>query len=348
MTEHAVRFTAPGEVTVAEVERSAPGPGEVAVETAVSGISPGTETLVYRGDVPDELPADTELSTIEGDMSFPVEYGYAAAGRVVETGKGVAADWLDRRVLAFHPHRTQFCAATDHVVALPEGVSTEESAMLPSVETATNLVLDAGPRVGERAVVFGAGVIGLCTTAVLSAFPLESLVVVEPIPARRERAVRLGADRAVTPEEASTLFEDGEPDGADLAIEVSGQPTTLDDAIAAVGFDSRIVVGSWYGSKTCDLDLGGRFHRDRLDIVSSQVSTIASGLRGRWSKDRRLATALNRLRQLDTAAIITDRLPVERAAEAFERLESSPEDTLQVLLSHHSAATTGNASVNDV
>jgi len=348
MTEHAVRFTAPGEVTVAEVERSAPGPGEVAVETAVSGISPGTETLVYRGDVPDELPADTELSTIEGDMSFPVEYGYAAAGRVVETGEGVAADWLDRRVLAFHPHRTQFCAATNHVVALPEGVSTEESAMLPSVETATNLVLDAEPRVGERAVVFGAGVIGLCATAVLSAFPLESLVVVEPIPARRERAVRLGADRAVTPEEASTLFEDGEPDGADLAIEVSGQPTALDDAIAAVGFDSRIIVGSWYGSKTCDLDLGGRFHRDRIDIVSSQVSTIASGLRGRWSKDRRLATALNRLRQLDTAEIITDRLPVERAAEAFERIESSPEDTLQVLLSHHSAATTGNAGVNDV
>jgi len=348
MTERAVRFTSPGEVTLAEVDRSVPGPGEVAVETAVSGISPGTETLVYRGEVPGDLPADAELSTLEGDLSFPVEYGYAAAGRVVETGEAVDNDWLDRRVLAFHPHRTQFCAATDHVVALPEGVSTEESAMLPSVETATNLALDAEPRVGERAVVFGAGVIGLCTTAVLSAFPLESLVVVEPIPARRERAIQLGADRAVSPDEAATLFADEEQSGADLAIEVSGQPAALDDAIAAVGFDGRIIVGSWYGSKTCDLDLGGRFHRDRVDIVSSQVSTIASGLRGRWSKDRRLATALTRLQRLDTDTIITDRLPVDRAGEAFERIESSPEDTLQVLLLHHSAATTDSAGVNDV
>ena len=347
MTEHAVRFTSPGEVSLAEVERSVPGPGEIAVETVVSGISPGTETLVYRGEVPDELPADSELPTIEGDLSFPVEYGYAAAGRVVGTGEGVEEDWLDRRVLAFHPHRTQFCAATDHAVALPGEISTEESAILPSVETATNLALDAEPRVGERAVVFGAGVIGLCTTAVLSEFPLESLVVVEPIPARRERAIRLGADRAVTPEEATALFEDREPGGADLAVEVSGQPAALDDAITAVGFDGRVVVGSWYGSKACTLDLGGRFHRDRIDIVSSQVSTIASELRGRWSKSRRISTALEQLRQLNTDAIITDRLPVDRAAEAFERIENSPEDTLQVLLRHHSTATDG-AGVNDV
>jgi 2-desacetyl-2-hydroxyethyl bacteriochlorophyllide A dehydrogenase len=342
MTEHAVLFTSPGEVTLTEVERSAPGPGEVAVETTVSGISPGTETLVYRGEVPDELPADSELSTIEGDLSFPVEYGYAAAGRVVETGEDVAADWLDRRVLAFHPHRTQFCAATDHVVALPDDVSTEESAVLPSVETATNLVLDAEPRVGERAVVFGAGVIGLCTTAILSQFPLESLVVVEPIAARRERATRLGADRAVTPDEATTLFEHDEPSGADLAVEVSGQPAALDDAIAVVGFDGRVVVGSWYGSKPCNLDLGGRFHRDRIDIVSSQVSTIASELRGRCS------TALERLRHLDIDTIITDRIPVDRAADAFERIESSPEDTLQVLLCHQGAVTADDASANDV
>ena len=348
MTEHAVRFTAPGEVSLAEVERSAPGPGEVAVETAVSGISPGTETLVYRGEVPDELPADSELSTLEGDLSFPVEYGYAAAGRVVETGEAVDDDWLDRRVLAFHPHRTQFCASTDHVVALPGELSTEESAILPSVETATNLALDAEPRVGERAVVSGAGALGLCPTASLAEVPLESLVVVEPIPARRERAIRLGADRAVTPGEAATLFDDEEPDGADLAVEVSGQPDALDDAIAAVGFDGRIVVGSWYGSKACNLDLGGRFHRDRIDIVSSQVSTIASELGGRWSKNRRLATALEQLEQLDTDAIITDRLPIHRAAEAFERIESSPEDTLQVLLHHHSTTTTDGAGVDDV
>jgi threonine dehydrogenase-like Zn-dependent dehydrogenase len=176
--------------------------------------------------------------------------------------------------------------------------------------------------------------VGLVTTSVLAEFPLERLTVVEPVTHRREMAATLGADETLTPAEASAVGDRGDPAGADLAFELSGRPATLDDAIDAVGYDGRIVVGSWYGRKRAESDLGGFFHRNRIDISSSQVSTLAPDLRGRWTKERRLDVAWERLREVATERLVTHRIDFENAPEAYRLLDDGPENALQVLLTY--------------
>jgi threonine dehydrogenase-like Zn-dependent dehydrogenase len=249
----------------------------------------------------------------------------------------VEDDWEDTRVFAFNPHESRFVADPATLVAVPEDVAPAEMTLLPTLETATSLVLDGRPRIGERVVVFGAGVVGLLTIALLSRFPLERLVAVEPIEARRERALAFGADEAVSPDVVPSLFdaEDvDDPSGADLLYELSGRPAALDDALDATGYDSRVIVGSWYGTKPVRLDLGTEFHRNRVSLASSQVSTLAPETTGRFSKDRRLDVALDRLREIDVASLITHRIPFADAPDAYRLLDESPETAVQVLLTY--------------
>ena len=329
MTDRALYFTAPETVECRPVTVGSPDADELLVTTDVSAISAGTELLVYHDETPSGIPVDETIDGLDGEFSYPLRYGYAAVGTVTAVGDGVDPAWIDRTVFGFAPHQTRFRAAPEAVVRLPAGMPPEAGALLPSVETATNLVLDAAPRLGERVVVLGAGVIGLCVTRLLATFPLTELVVVDPVASRRALAQEMGADRVGTPEVITA-----EVDDADCVIELSGRPATIDDAIDVVGYDGRIIVGSWYGSKRAPIDLGGRFHRDRIDLVSSQVSTIAPELRGRWDRDRRMDVALDRLSGIDAEAVVTDRVPFENAAEAYERLDADRESTLQVVLDY--------------
>ena len=335
MDRRSLYFTGPHDAAVRRNPFS-PDEEEAVVETHVSAISPGTELLIYRGEAPTDLAADETIDALPGDLSFPIRYGYAAVGEVVATGAAVDEAWIGRRVFAFNPHESRFGARPDDLVPVPEDVSTEAMALLPSVETATSLVLDGRPRLGERVVVFGAGPVGLCTVAALSAFPLDRLVAVDPLGDRRERALALGADDAVAPDAAGDAVEpDGTGrDGADLVYELSGRPEALDDAVGVTGFDSRVVVGSWYGTKRASLDLGGAFHRDRVSIESSQVSTLAPDSRGRWTKPRRMEAALERLRALEVESLITHRIPFEDAPTAYRLLEERRDGALQVLLTY--------------
>jgi len=334
MTDAALYFTAPETVEVRETTVGPPDDDELLVDTRASAISAGTELLVYRDQTPDDLPADETLDALDGDLSYPLRYGYAASGVVRAVGDDVDRDWVGRSVFAFAPHQTRFRVSPDSVVALPPETTAAAGSLLPSVETATNVVLDAAPRLGERVVVFGAGVIGLCVTRLLAAFPLESLVVVDPIERRRALAAELGADRTTTPAEVGASAAGDAVGGFDLAVELSGQPSALDDAIGVVGYDARIVVGSWYGTKREPIDLGGRFHRDRIDIVSSQVSTISPALRGRWDRDRRMGAALDRLNWIPADELITHRIPFDRAPEAYELLDSAAATPIQVILEY--------------
>lgn len=334
-------FVEPGRVEVREEPCPQPGPGEVLVRTLVSAISPGTELLFYRGQVPAGLAVDSSIAALAGDVAYPLKYGYACVGRVSVVGPGVPADWAGRLVFAFNPHESHFVAPLAALQPVPAGLDAEIAALLPNAETAVNLVMDGAPLAGERVVVFGQGVVGLLTAGLLASFPLERLLVIDPIAARRAEGLRLGAHQAFDPTNdtdrqalADSLAGRHGISGADLAFELSGQPAALNQAIDVLGFGGRIVAGSWYGSKTAALDLGGKFHRNRITLISSQVSTIAPGLQGRWNKTRRLETAWRYLAAALLRPLITQRFPVEQAAAAYALIDSRPEETIQVLLTY--------------
>jgi 2-desacetyl-2-hydroxyethyl bacteriochlorophyllide A dehydrogenase len=332
-TRRTLYFDRPGSVSVREGRRPDPEADEVLVETIVSGVSPGTELLVYNGEVPEEMAVDETLDTFDGTFEYPISYGYAAVGRVTETGDEVDPEWDGRTVFAFNPHESHFCATPDALRPIPSELAPATATLFPTAETAVNFVLDATPRIGERVVVFGAGPIGLATTAVLSSFPLDSLTVVDPIPGRRDLATAFGATRTVAPDGIDSPTRPPGPEGFDLAVEASGNPAALDEAIGCVGYDGRVVVGSWYGTKPAQLDLGGQFHRNRIDLVSSQVSTLSPELRGRWTSDRRMDQAVEAVSEHDLDRLITHRIPFEDAAIAYEML-GDERDVLSAVLTY--------------
>ena len=387
-------FTAPGAVELREAEIGAPNEdaGELLVEAELCGVSAGTESLLWRGEFPEGLLLDESLPALKRPADYPCPYGYAMAGR---------AAGRDNRVLAFAPHGDRAVVQKGAWFDLPGGWEAERGILLPNTETALNLVLDAAPRMGERIVVFGLGVVGLITLMMLSEFPLERLVGVDPAASRRERAGealgwmgvgrgsggwadsglrgagegagrgagsqgareeavlgagqgggregggregagREGAGREggaglgagagevllLHPEELAGDSGFGEFDGV---VEVSGRPEALGAALGAAGYDGRIVVGSWYGGKTVNLDLGLTFHRRRLRIVSSQVSTIAPGYRGRWDSRRRMTAAISWLDKNGATSWVTHRIPLENAQTAYEMLDAGA-DHFQIAL----------------
>jgi threonine dehydrogenase-like Zn-dependent dehydrogenase len=209
------------------------------------------------------------------------------------------------------------------------------------METAVNLLMDGQPAIGERVVVFGQGVVGLLTTALLAQFPLSRLITLDSYPSRRERSLALGAHASLDPgapdiqERLHQLLEAEEVcDGADIAFELSGNPQALDQAIAVTGFDGRVVIGSWYGKKEVKLNLGGRFHRRRIRLISSQVSTIDPQWSGRWDKKRRWQVALRMIEKTNPASLITHRFPINQAAGAYKLLDRSPAEAVQVILTY--------------
>jgi 2-desacetyl-2-hydroxyethyl bacteriochlorophyllide A dehydrogenase len=323
-------FTAPHSAEVIESAVIPVQVGQVLVETVVSAISPGTEMLFYRGQAPIDVNVDATIPALSGALQYPLKYGYACVGRVVELGGQVSPAWLGRLVFAFHPHESRFVTTPGALIPVPDGIAAEQAALLPNMETAVSLLLDGEPLLGERVVVFGLGIVGLLTTTLLAQFPLTDLVAVDQIDGRRRQALIQGATSVLDPAE---LAEKPTPD-ADLVYELSGNPRALDQAIEVTGFDGRIVIGSWYGQKRADLNLGGRFHRSRIRLIASQVSTIAPVHRGRWDKARRFDVAWSMLRQIDVGKLISHRFPISRAPEAYRLIDQHPEQTIQVLLTY--------------
>ena len=330
-------FTAPRQVAVRMEEGLSPGPGEVAVRTLCSAISAGTEMLMYRGQVEAGSKLDTAIPSLQGRFVHPFKYGYATVGEVTAAGEGVACAWVGKPVFAFHSHEDAFTVPLPEIVPVPPGIGVEDAVLLPSMETALSLVMDAAPLVGEEVIVLGQGVIGLLTTAILARMPLARLVAADRYPLRRQRSLELGADACLDPSLDAPRFLEAADLGegkADLVFELSGDPAALGYATRLTGMEGRIVVGSRYGSKGAPAGLGDDFHRNRLRIISSQVSRIDGSLSGRWSKARRLESAWRLVRMVRPARLVTHRFGISDAAQAYRLLDEGAPDVVQILLTY--------------
>ena len=330
-------FTAPSQVELREEHLPQLGAEEVLVETICSAISAGTEMLIYHGRFPRDMETDSVISSLRGNLAYPLAYGYAAVGVVRETGTQVDKSLRDQLVFAFQPHTSRFICKPESLFLIPQSLPPEAACFLPNMETAVNLVQDAAPIVGECVLVLGQGVVGLLTASLLREFPLERLVTADCFELRRNSSPvppRLSLDPYMADfhKEARRLLNGS----ADLTFELSGRPDTLNDALAITGYSGRIVIGSWYGEKRAEIDLGGAFHRSRIKLISSQVSTVAPELSGRWNKARRFQTAWKALERIRPDKWITHRLAIENGEEAYRLLDENPHETIQVILDYRS------------
>jgi 2-desacetyl-2-hydroxyethyl bacteriochlorophyllide A dehydrogenase len=312
MKARAVHFVAPGRVELREVEVPDPPEGHILVATEWSGISSGTELLAYRGEVDPDLPLDETLGALAGTFAYPFRYGYSAVGRVVRP----AAPFQEgQRVFAFHPHQDRFVADAREVVPVDD-LDPRAATLYPMVETALQVSLDAAPRLGETAVVVGLGAVGILVAALLTrtgAVVLGS----EPEPARRAAAGAFGV-RALDPVDVSeAVAAETGGRGTDLVVEASGNPGALASSLGLLAHEGTALVCSWYGTKPVSLPLGAEFHRRRLTLRSTQVSTLPAALTARWDRRRRAELAWRLTRGLPLSVLATHAFPFEQAAEAY-------------------------------
>jgi len=293
-----------GELRTVEVED--PGPDDVLVRGVCSGVSRGTELLVYRGGVPAAQAGEMRAPFQEGDFPAPVKYGYLNVGRV-ELGP---TDLLGRTVFCLHPHQTVYVVPSSAVVVVPEGVPAARAVLAGTVETAVNALWDAPPRIGERITVVGGGVLGLLLAWLAARVPGTTVQVVDALAARAEVAARLGASFAL-PDAAA-------PD-AERVFHASGSGAGLATALRLAAFEATVVELSWYGNRAVVLPLGEDFHARRLRLQSSQVGHVASAMRSRWTRAQRLALALSLLNEPVLDALITDAAAFDALPEVLKR-----------------------------
>ncbi|QYU66234.1 zinc-binding alcohol dehydrogenase [Leptolyngbya sp. 15MV] len=296
MKARALWGVAPGVVDLREHDLPAPGPDEALVITRASGISRGTERLVFEGRVPESQWAAMRAPLQRGDFPFPVSYGYAAVG-VVQAGPPAL---LGRRVFCLHPHHSAFIAPAAMCIPVPEDVPDSRAVLAANMETAVNILWDARPMVGERALVVGAGVVGLLAAVLLARIPGLDLTVCDLDASRRALAEGFGA-RFCPPEAA--------PGERDLVVHASASASGLRLALDRCGFEARIIEASWFGDKDCALPLGEAFHARRLSLISTQVGQVAGAMRGRRTHGERLALALALLRDARLDALLAPPIP---------------------------------------
>jgi len=318
----------PRAVQIRDVDVPEPEAGEVLIRTAFSGISGGTEMLAYRGELDADMPRDETLGSLGGTFRYPFAYGYAAAG-TVERSRGALPEGAD--VLAFHPHQDRFVVAATDTVPVT-GTDLRLATMLPLVETALQITLDAGVRLGEHAVVLGLGPVGIVTGALLARSG-ATVLGCDPRPRRRAAAKRFGID-AHDPEEISVVVRELRPEGVPLVVEVSGDPAALSSALGLLATEGTALVASWYGRKPVPLPLGAEFHRRRLSIRSTQVSTIPARLSGTWTVARRRAVALELLRELPVQTLATNDFAFDDASAAYEAIDRAEDGLMHVALAY--------------
>lgn len=307
--------TAPGHGELRTSALASPQPGEVRVRTVCSGISRGTESLVYLGRVPPNQWTAMRCPFQAGDFPAPVKYGYANVG-VVEQGP---AALLGRRVFCLHPHQDRYDVPADAVTVVPAEVPAARAVLAANMETAVNGLWDAAPRLGDRISIVGAGTVGTLVAALAARMPGVEVEIVDIDPTRAGLASRFGCSFK-TPGEASAE--------RDLVVHASGHPEGLATALALAGFEARVIDLSWYGDKPVTLPLGEAFHSRRLQIRSSQVGSVAPAQRARWTHGRRMALALRLLVDPAFDALLTGTSRFDDLPATMARLAAAPSGEL--------------------
>ncbi len=332
ITAQAMWFAAPRRAELRPEAVPPPGPGALRVRTIASALSHGTERLVYRGEVPAALPLD--LPTFVGSFAFPIKYGYAAVGRVLDVGPHVATHAPGDLVFVLHPHQTVFSVPATLATRLPANLDPLVGVFTANLETAVNIVHDTPFHFGETVVVFGQGVVGLLVAALLRQAGARRVFAIEPSPVRQALAYMMVVDAVFAPgaalvDQIRTANNDRAPD---VAIEVSGAGAALQSAIDLVADDGTVVVASWYGTKPVSLQLGGHFHRGRVRMRSSQVGQLNPELGRRWDYARRMETVLDLLPRLPVLDLITHRILFADAPTAYDLLDEQAAETGQIVL----------------
>jgi NADPH:quinone reductase-like Zn-dependent oxidoreductase len=277
----ALWITAPGTAELRPIPVAPADANTLLVRAINSGISRGTESLVFHGKVPESEWARMRCPFQEGEFPFPVKYGYAMVGQV-EDGP---PERIGERIFCLYPHQSRFSIAASAAILVPDTVSDRRAVLAAQMETAMNGTWDAAPRIGDRIAIVGGGVAGCLLAYLCARLPGTHVTLIDIDPNRRAVAESLGATFA-TP-------DDPLPSGCDLVFHSSGTAEGLALALSFAAFEATVVEMSWYGTNSVAVDLGGAFHSQRLTILSSQVGSVSPARRARWDHRRRLAQALS-------------------------------------------------------
>lgn len=299
--------------------RAAPLPAasnrDVVVRALFSGISRGTEALVFQGRVPASEHQRMRAPFQEGDFPAPVKYGYASVGRV-ERGP---RELIDRAVFVLYPHQTRYVVPALAVRPVPENVPPARAVLAANLETAINIVWDARPHIGDRVAVVGCGTVGAMVAWLVGGVRGCEVELIDINAARASVATAVGV-RFAMPDAATP--------NADLVIHASGSPAGLQLALRLAGYEATIVDASWYGSDVVPLPLGEAFHAQRLTLKSSQVGAVAPSQRARWDTSRRIQLALSLLADPSLDVLVTGESDFDALPDVMARVATDPGDTL--------------------
>jgi NADPH:quinone reductase-like Zn-dependent oxidoreductase len=293
--------------------------GEALVRTLYSGVSRGTERLVFQALVPASEYERMRGPNMGGDFPHPVKYGYLAVG-MVEEGP---AELRGRTIFILHPHQDRIVAPASALTLVPEGVPARRAVLAANMETALNALWDSGAGPGDRIAIFGGGVVGCLIAALCGRLPGADVTLVDPVESRAAVAKALGVAFA---------SPDNAPGDCDVAFHASANQKGLAAALECAGFEGTVVEVSWFGDKEVSVPLGRMFHSGRLRLVSSQVGQVAASRRSRWDHARRMAKAMDLLKDSRLDALLGEDIPFAEAPERLPKVFSSEASGLAPVL----------------
>jgi len=341
---------------------------QIRIRTELASPKHGTELVGFRNDPVASRPYDASWGAViprppeEALNSFPKRLGNMAVGIVTDIGDGVSRFQVGDRVFGHLPIRETHTVAEDRVDLLPADLSPEAALCLDPVVMALAM-RDVDIRLGDRVAVFGLGAIGLVAAQLAGLAGAAQVIVVDPIAARRDLALRHGTDLAIDPTadggDAGLAIRrltghqsapgEQQPEkrlmggylerptqtgqlGVDVALETSGSIAALQQAIRATRFGGTICVVSFYGRDASGLLLGDEFHINQLKLISVRAESLPMRDAPAWTLARLVDIGMDWLRsgRIQTDGIISPIVPFEDAAEAYRSIDEHPERSIKL------------------